>query len=608
MNDRKALTPSSSKSSSRLPTMELFKKRLHVGTPGNHSERHLIKRVPLTPTSQREKSVDAVITPEIASIVVRQYLLPMFELETTPKQNNNGSSSISDELHRPLEAISGTVYGELKLADSLMKELTDVREEIERVAQELKFAEQERQSVSAELEHSKRNYAKVTEDISLMSSQFQDSLKLQQHSDLKMAFSNSQLYEYRKMYLQCEDENKTLKSALHEEKALNDKRKNTATELEYGNELLNMENEIMTKRLGGLYQELDKLPSRKYVEGKIWEELEILLKSLKNLTEFCNDISSNLTNSMNKRDELKGQFQEIEQLTEEIKMQRDKLASATKEHIGKLDKELTETNDAKEEFKSKLSKLEKNYKDLTESYDKMRQKLKQWKQRGKQYGEHEEKSCIKCRKAFTDSENYNWSCKVHTGAYNGENYWCCGKKGKEAPGCQSSKHVAKEEEEELNRDKDDDKLKYASAKCSSCKQLGHEAHECPKDPNVQGSDPEEDIKRIEEIKKKKKANAANVVVNQKLMSIMALRFQDRGFGLNDVSSGSDIEEENEEAIDYVHEPFKDIKLLQNMSFHHSDNIIPIEKFTIIEEKNKEKGKGKLWQQTSLLQSESETNK
>ena len=45
-----------------------------------------------------------------------------------------------------------------------------------------------------------------------------------------------------------------------------------------------------------------------------------------------------------------------------------------------------------------------------------------------------------------------------------------------------------------------------------------------------------------------------------------------------------------------------------MSFHHSDNIIPIEKFTIIEEKNKEKGKGKLWQQTSLLQSESETNK
>ena len=240
----------------------------------------------------------------------------------------------------------------------------------------------------------------------------------------------------------------------------------------------------------------------------------------------------------------------------------------------------------------------------------MRQKLKQLKQRGKQYGEHEEKVCIKCRKAFTDIENYNWSCRIHTGVYNTEMYWwCCGRTGKDAIGCKVSKHVAKEEDEEdIEENKEDDKLKYATARCSSCKEVGHIAHDCPKDPNVQGIDPGEDIKRIDDIKQKKKANAANIVVNQKLMEIMALKFPGEAVGIRDVSSGSDYEDYEDDEIpeNYVHDPFKDISSLQNMSFNVSENAVSIHTFTLQEEKTKEKGK--FANRITFQQSESEINK
>ena len=572
--------------------MPLFRSR--INTSNTKSDRRLRQRGPLTPTTKAKAEQDGIITPEVAAIVVRQYLLPMFESDAFSKQKSSLLGALSEDFHRPLEAISGTVYGELKLADSLMTQLTLAREEINKVTQELKFAEQERRSVNAELENIKKQYSTVTSDIESMHVKFQDTIKTQQYSDLKMAFTNNQLSEYRRMHSECENENKLLNSALHEEKALNDKRQNTAAELKNGNELLMMENDIMAERLGGLYEELDKLPSRKVVEEKLGEEIEILILSLKNLTEFCNDLGSNLAASVNKRDELKGQYHEIEQLTDEIKQQKEKLQNASKEHINKLSKELSGTIEQREEYRSKLSKLEKTYKDLTESYDKMRQKLKQWKQRGKQFGDGEEKTCMKCRKTFTESENYNWSCKVHTGAYSGEMFWCCGKKGKEAVGCQSSKHVAKEEDEDegLDGGKEDDKQKYANSKCSSCKEIGHKAHDCPKDPNIQGGDPAEDNKRIEDIKKRKKANAVNNIVSQNAISLLNGKFPDDAFGRKEVSSGTDRDDEEEIPEDYVHDPFKDISSLQSIGIGKFDNMVSLSSYVTKEEKEREREKTK----------------
>lgn len=64
-------------------------------------------------------------------------------------------------------------------------------------------------------------------------------------------------------------------------------------------------------------------------------------------------------------------------------------------------------------------------------------------------------------------------------------WWCCGKRGKDQPGCRFSKHESKDDEIE-----DDDQNKYANndrmlknVRCVCCKEIGHRIEHCPRDPN-----------------------------------------------------------------------------------------------------------------------------
>ena len=50
------------------------------------------------------------------------------------------------------------------------------------------------------------------------------------------------------------------------------------------------------------------------------------------------------------------------------------------------------------------------------------------------------KLCYNCKKDFKDSENFNWSCRVHQSDWSGEMWWCCGKSYKDAPGCKFDRH------------------------------------------------------------------------------------------------------------------------------------------------------------------------
>lgn len=324
------------------------------------------------PSSSRVQS-DFSVTPEVAALVVRQYLIPLFETENKSKK---GSIQIS-ELGRPLEVVSNTVYGELKLADSLLSEYTEVKKELDEVSQSLKDTEQEKASVLSELENVKRQYSAVNQEIQRLQQDTQSSLRGGQTAGLKMALLNGQLSEYKKLYTLSEAENKQFLSALHEEKALNDKRRNISDELEHGNELLKMENDIMAERLTGLYSEFKTLSERRFLEDKLVSETDSLAASLKELALFCDSLSTQLMDALSEREQLRAQHEEIEVLTEEIKLVRDKLMSYSREAIAGLQKELASMIEKREDYKAKQSKLEKNYKDLADAYEKLRSRLKQ---------------------------------------------------------------------------------------------------------------------------------------------------------------------------------------------------------------------------------------
>ena len=109
----------------------------------------------------------------------------------------------------------------------------------------------------------------------------------------------------------------------------------------------------------------------------------------------------------------------------------------------------------------------------------------------KKVDEVEERICKHCFKSYKDPENFNWSCKRHSSPYSENVYFCCGKTNKDAPGCVTSKHEAKDD---INFSEDSDKQVVY---CSSCKTNGHFHYECPKDPNVRSTfTPGDELHRI----------------------------------------------------------------------------------------------------------------
>ena len=80
--------------------------------------------------------------------------------------------------------------------------------------------------------------------------------------------------------------------------------------------------------------------------------------------------------------------------------------------------------------------------------------------------------------------------------YGGEMWWCCGKVGKDAPGCRRTRHVSNaEDEEDEDEQREDEHKKFV--RCASCKEIGHTIENCKNDPNIRtGAKADEEYERI----------------------------------------------------------------------------------------------------------------
>ena len=74
----------------------------------------------------------------------------------------------------------------------------------------------------------------------------------------------------------------------------------------------------------------------------------------------------------------------------------------------------------------------------------MKERIKKLKTKKGKF-DHSQLVCRNCGKDYDEKENFNWSCCTHRKMYSGELWWCCGKEGKDTPGCKYSKHESKEE-------------------------------------------------------------------------------------------------------------------------------------------------------------------
>ena len=133
-------------------------------------------------------------------------------------------------------------------------------------------------------------------------------------------------------------------------------------------------------------------------------------------------------------------------------------------------------------YVDKIMNLEKSGKVLLEQIEMLKKRTKKLAmQKGK--FDSAIQSCKKCSKEFNQKENYNWSCRTHQSAFGGEMWWCCGKKGKDQPGCKFGKHVIGEDEDEDQVRLEEEDLAKKLVRCFCCKEIGHSIEKCTRDPN-----------------------------------------------------------------------------------------------------------------------------
>jgi hypothetical protein len=504
----------------------------------------------------RRTTKEAEVTPEVASAVVRNYLIPMFKANTEAKSAKARQALFQTQPVESTRRDKGTVLSELQLSSKLGDKLKQAESVILGLKRQLQDAAQERYSKQKELMLSKTEVLKSKAANQIWSTQCEEMKKAKQTVDLTTTLLRSQTRELRDICLDLEVQLKEVKQTLHDERVQTEKWRNRVFELEHHSQMLKMSNDVMTDHLKGLYEAVIKSLNVNTLQNSYCEELCCFVNASKTLEELDLSLGVNVGFTLMKTDGLKNDLVFAMKLQQETKQEKDKQSALFREYSYRVEAKLTELTQENELLKETLEQLSKQRQMLEEEYDKQRLRIKQFKNRKTQFGVIEEKVCKRCQRVYNEPENFNWSCKTHSSEYGGEIFWCCGKTSKDAPGCRLAKHESKDDEEGEADAEHNMKRESIPGVCVSCKESGHLAVDCPRDPNIRlHADYSEEMTRIKQVKNTKKKSTIHIE-NSQLKAVLAQKLHNkRGFSnqtvtspvLSDDSDASMIEELGGEA-------------------------------------------------------------
>lgn len=233
------------------------------------------------------------------------------------------------------------------------------------------------------------------------------------------------------------------------------KLKNKALELEHSSALLKMKNDIMGEQLQGLYVAISALAGSRFLETQIGAEFTFMKTAFAETCDFLISLQIDLKATLEGSDVLKQDLTEAVEQRDEMRQDRSRLSKQAGDKVTQLQTRLQQVEEERDKLRLEEQKYEKRFKDLSEEYEKLRTRMHQYRLRRRQFGEVEEKLCKLCQRVYTEAENFQWSCKIHTGEFGAEVWWCCGKTSREATGCKSGKHEAKDEGEVLAQDNEE---------------------------------------------------------------------------------------------------------------------------------------------------------
>jgi chromosome segregation ATPase len=226
-------------------------------------------------------------------------------------------------------------------------------------------------------------------------------------------------------------------------------------ELSHITDMIVMQNQILGEQFKGLNDSFTHLISKKSSEAILSEEFQLITKNTKVLAERFIEQEKRITLLSNENASLWSDLKEMQSMNSDLRSQIQKLTSKVKEKLRYMSDEINSLKQEKSNLCLLNDSSEKTIKGLNEEIDHLKTKLKQLRQKKNLDSDtSEEKLCQKCKKMYKDSENFNWSCKVHLSTYDNDFWWCCGKKGENAIGCQASKHESRDEDSETLKEEE----------------------------------------------------------------------------------------------------------------------------------------------------------
>nr|CEL73565.1 TPA: hypothetical protein BN1205_079705 [Toxoplasma gondii VEG] len=413
---------------------------------------------------------------EKAAQVMRQYLLPMFEVhrirqEEIERHERLGTSTTRKEpklevptstprAASPVSPGKTAVLAEMQLSDSLLSELQVAKEGNAVLRQRLTVSETACKELYEKLEAATSSLAKLKVEL--------------EQTKQKESFSRLHITQTESDCASLRWQLQQLEALIGQHQEEQSRLSQTVTELRQTNEELSRKLTV-TRNTASLLQH----------EHEVLTEQSVSKAHIDDIQKF----SANLQNECAK---LANERTRLLDIKKDLTLQRDRLAAETNRLRRELEetrlqvsKESAQQSEEIENLKKEREEMDKQMKELREDRDKLKQRIARFRARRKMF-EAQQRTCKNCGKDYEETENYNWSCRTHHSEYGGEMWWCCGKLGKNAPGCRFSKHESKDDDDELDAEE---------------KMEREAASHCPKDPNPRagGADVngKEELRRLE---------------------------------------------------------------------------------------------------------------
>jgi hypothetical protein len=177
----------------------------------------------VTALRNRTTPVEVQLNSEVASKVVRQYILPLFNQDCREKSLEKRRKSIGLKHHKKVFSnYDGTFYSELKLSDQLSQDMKTLAEKLENTQQLYKENKQKLFTVESEL---KKTQEDLLDQQSLTKALLLNNMALEHYKNLHLDPQTSltqQVIVYKALISQLFKEKEDLSKHLQEEKAIND--------------------------------------------------------------------------------------------------------------------------------------------------------------------------------------------------------------------------------------------------------------------------------------------------------------------------------------------------------------------------------------------------